>query len=267
MDNIKSEIKDKSKNNLELIYKEALSPSQSTLLTDYLTQRLPNYTHQQILNLDFRYLQHLHLNKSNPDTSYWKNSPQTISDSILYPIRNSTSQLTMIGVRSLTTSQHKLRHNKITDQRTTPPLTYTLYNIHNILNPIGTQQTKHTQSNHNYIIITEGVFDALSLIPTFPNTISTLTASLPKTTLHLLSYFPNIILALDNDNIGIEQTKNIISFYNEYYPHINITTISPDIPDKHKDINETLIQSYLNNTDDFNNILQSIQQELDYFQG
>lgn len=256
MDNIKSEIKDKSKNNLELIYKEALSPSQSTLLTDYLTQRLPNYTHQQILNLDFRYISHLHLNKSNPNTSYWKNPPQTISDSILYPIRNSTSQLTMIGVRSLTTSEHKLRHNKITDQRTTPPLTYTLYNIENI---IGT-------NNHDYIIITEGVFDALSLIPTFPNTISTLTASLPKTTLHLLSYFPNIILALDNDNIGIEQTKNIISFYNEHYPHINITTISPDIPDKHKDINETLIQSYLNNTDHFNNLLQSIQQELDYFQ-
>lgn len=235
------------------IYNNAETPQENHTLLEYLKHRLPNYTTENLTNqniINIRYIPHLHLNSQNPDTPYWKhpNNTQTISDSLTYPIYTTTNKLTMLGLRSLNNISNKLRHNKIVD-KTQPTQTYTLYNINNI------DLTKP------YIILTEGIFDTLSLSPTYPNTISTLTASIPKPTLHLLSYFPNIILALDNDNIGIEQTQQIIQFYNKHYPHTNITTISTDIPQQYKDINETLIQS----KQDFNNIVETIKQELEYF--
>lgn len=236
------------------IYNNSKTPEDHTTLLEYLKHRLPNYTTEQLTNqnlINIRYIQHLHLNPQNPDTTYWKepNNTQTVSDSLIYPIYTTTNKLTMLGLRSLNnSSNHKLRHNKIVD-KTQPTQTYSLYNIQNINLTLP------------YIILTEGIFDTLSLTSTYPNTIATLTASIPKPTLHLLSYFPNIILALDNDNIGIEQTQQILKFYNTYYPHINITTISTEIPQQYKDINETLIQSERA----FKHIINSIKQELQYF--
>ena len=140
-----------------------------------------------------------------------------IKNSIIYPVFNATNILIALECRDI----YEKRFIKLKAHQQG----LMLYNINNAI------------LNRNYVIITEGIFDAESLIQNDFSAIAILRATLSQPAMHLLTYFNVIYLALDNDEVGIEKTKMILEFYKRYYPNHNIQVIEY----YGKDINESLI--------------------------
>lgn len=142
---------------------------------------------------------------------------------IIIPIYDTTNNLVSLETRSLTQKEHfKLKSSQAY---------YPIYNIHNAI------------KNTEYVVITEGIFDCDSLLQYGINAVSTTTASVTKPVLHLLAIFDLIIVVFDTDDVGIRQTKEILKFYQTYYPHINTDTICY----WDKDINQALINGNMEN--------------------
>lgn len=112
-------------------------------------------------------------------------------------------------------------HTKVNSKEAKFPI----YNIHNALD------------NISYVVLTEGVFDAETLIQNGVNCVAGLRASISDGVLHLLSVFNKIYLALDNDTVGTRQTKRILKFYRDCYPDIDVDVLEYG----YKDLNEILI--------------------------
>lgn len=96
--------------------------------------------------------------------------------------------------------------------------------------------------NTDYVVVCEGVFDCLSLVQNEINSISTLRASFSENILNLLTLWEHIFIAFDNDSVGAEKTRKILSFYDENYPEHNISVIDY----YSKDLNEALINGEIN---------------------
>lgn len=167
-------------------------------------------------------------------------------------IQDSNLNITMLEIRSV--NPNIKEHHKITAK--SPYMAY--YHLFNIHHALKSLKQSLFDNQEQYVIVTESATDALSLMPHFPSTIATLSASIPKTSLHLLSIFPKIIFALDNDTQGIEQTKYYLSFYEKFYPHIKTSTISHLLTEK--DWNAQLVSDpeYFNNQ-----LVSEIKDEID----
>lgn len=138
---------------------------------------------------------------------------------ITIPIHNTLQELIALELRDINTKQYI----KLTDND------YNGYMIYNIQNAIHKQ---------DYVVLTEGVFDAMSLIQSGINAISGLRASVPEAVLHLLPFWDTIYIAFDNDDVGNEQTNKITSFIKKHYDR-NIITIDY----YSHDINDALINN------------------------
>lgn len=138
---------------------------------------------------------------------------------ITIPIYNTLQELIALELRDINTKQYI----KLTDND------YNGYMIYNIQNAIKEQ---------DYVILTEGVFDAMSLIQSGINAISGLRASVPEAILHFLPFWDKIYIAFDNDDVGNEQTNKITSFIKKHYDRIVIP-----IDYYSHDINDALINN------------------------
>lgn len=141
---------------------------------------------------------------------------------ITIPIYNSLKELIALELRETETKQYL----KLTQKD------YNGYLIYNIENAIHKQ---------DYVVLTEGVFDAMSLIQSGINSISALRASAPEATLHFLPFWDRIYIAFDNDDVGNEQTEKIVKFIRDNY---NKEVVALDY--YAHDINDALIQGELN---------------------
>ena len=119
---------------------------------------------------------------------FLKYNNRLMCDVTVIPIRDATGKIVMLEVRSTKFKEH---YKLVKDP------SYHIYNIENAVN------------NLNYVIVTEGVFDAETLIQRGYNAVATLTASIPTATKHILTAFDNIILAYDNDSAGIKARKEL----------------------------------------------------------
>lgn len=132
---------------------------------------------------------------------FLKYNNRLLCEVIVIPVRDATGKLVMLEVRSTKFKEH---YKLVKDP------SYHIYNIENAIN------------NLNYVIVTEGVFDAETLIQRGYNAVATLTASIPTATKHILTAFDNVIFAYDNDSAGVKAMKELVSFYNDNYPDTNI---------------------------------------------
>lgn len=156
----------------------------------------------------------------NPDFGYLRflqYQNRVIVEVIVIPIRDAQNKLVMLELRSLKFKEHY----KIVDDPS--------YHIYNIQNAI---------QNTDYVIVTEGVFDAESLIQQGYNTIATLTASIPVATKHILTIFDKIILAYDNDSAGVKSMKELTEFYRASYGDNEVDILEYE----GKDLNECLMK-------------------------
>lgn len=159
----------------------------------------------------------------NPDFGYLKFlqcQNRIIVEVIVIPIRDAIGNIVMLELRSTKFKEHY----KITDGDS-----YHLYNIQKAIN------------NTDYVIITEGVFDAETLIQQGFNVIATMTASVPTATKHILTIFDKVILAYDNDSTGIKAMKELLEFYKENYEDNEIDILEYE----GKDLNECLAKGAL----------------------
>jgi len=149
---------------------------------------------------------------------YFEMNNFKIVDSILIPILDIEANIMGFETRSLKTDA-KVRYNKVfTDEELFIPQ-------YGLRNPNFTSE---------YVILTEGAFDTETLIQLGYNSVSGLRASMPSALLHFLAvFFDKIIIALDNDKSGINNTRRIIQFYSRYYPDLDIEVLEY----KGKDIN------------------------------
>lgn len=137
---------------------------------------------------------------------------------IAIPVYSSLSEITSLVLRNIDNKEYLNLLN--TDYQG-----YAIYNIQEAINHI------------EYVVVTEGIFDAMTLIQEGINAISVLRATYQEAINHSLPLWDNIIFALDNDETGREQTKKNIKFLAKHYPNVKTHTL--DFYDK--DINEALI--------------------------
>jgi len=134
-----------------------------------------------------------------------------IHNSLVIPLHNIFGKVAGVELRSL--DEEQVRYNKLYSNKLYIPL----YGFPN----------KHTTSN--YVILTEGVFDTLSLIELGYNSVTGLRASVSSLVLHYMAiFFDKIIIAFDNDSAGRNGTKKIYDFYNKYYSDIEIDILDID---------------------------------------
>lgn len=204
-------MQDKSKVLLEL-YEESIKTDNLLKASEYLASRgILNQPEIPIGYIPFHHSKYL-----------------TIADSIVMPVCNVQSdEIVLLDFRGV--SENKKAKVKVREHH------YYIYNLKHALNQFK------KQGNDSFVIITESVIDALSLLRISPSlpVISALSASMSKISLHLLSIFNNIIFAFDNDSVGISKTKEYIEFFESNYPDINVTTISDELIGK--DLNEELL--------------------------
>lgn len=154
----------------------------------------------------------------NPDFGYLRflqYQKRVLCEVIVIPIRDARGKLVMLELRSIKFKEH---YKLVEDN------TYHIYNIQKAI------------YNTDYVILTEGVFDAESLIQNGFNAVATMTASIPTATKHILNVFDNLILAYDNDSAGVRAMKELADFYHENYIEANVNILDYE----GKDINEVL---------------------------
>lgn len=173
----------------------------------------------------------------NKDFGFYKflqHNNRVMSEVIIIPVRDAKGNLVMLELRSIRFKEH---YKLVKDP------SYHIYNIENAIR------------NPRYVIITEGVFDAETLIQRGYNAVATLTASIPTATKHILTAFDNIILAYDNDSAGIRSMKDLIEFYRGNYPETNYDVLEYE----GKDINDAVHKGCIDQvTTDLDGIIQAI---------
>lgn len=158
---------------------------------------------------------------TNTDCGYilnLKTEDFTISNSIVLPVFTPSGELAILETRNLLTGvYHKFfREN----------FKYPLW----INTPLGI-------GKNDTCILTEAIIDGKTLesYDLGIDIVSTIRASVSKRVLHLIAFFYNYIyIAFDNDEAGRENTNRVISFFEKYYPDIEIDTLDY----YGKDINE-----------------------------
>lgn len=154
----------------------------------------------------------------NPDFGYLKFlqfNNRVMCEVIVIPVRDAKGKIVMLELRSVKFKEHY----KLVDDPS-----YHIYNIQNAIH------------NTNYVVLTEGVFDAETIIQRGYNAVSTLSASIPATARHMLTAFDHIIIAFDNDGAGVRASRELVDFMRQNYPES-----SPEVLEYgDKDLNESL---------------------------
>lgn len=128
---------------------------------------------------------------------------QQIRDSVVFPICNSVGEIIMLDCRGV----NEKSFNKLVTEKCSESF---IFNIENAL------------SNLDYVIVTESIIDAMSVLQYGYNAVSVLSASVQPRTLHMLSVFKKIIFAFDSDDAGVSASNNAREFFELHYPSIDL---------------------------------------------
>jgi DNA primase len=190
-------------------FKANLSSAESGEAIRYLKSRKISWDTVELFNLGYSTIK-----KSTPELPYFENT-------ITIPSFNLSGDIVSIRGRKIDNGHPKYTINKNCDTKNSI---------------FGLYQAQKSIVSKKFAIITEGIFDCISMVQAgFSNTIAS-----PGSTwgdfqlVNLCRYTNNVILIFDNDSVGEKKGKEIVN----RLKLLDFYAVKMNIPQRYKDIDE-----------------------------